>query len=111
MGYASRRKSTRAGKAPSGRRSRTPPRRSPSRRLAQAKPQPPDRAELLCQLNEVRSIFACAARCLDELCDPHRLEESDECAPIDVAVVVRTGIAKLRKTQEFLDMGSVEGAS
>jgi len=48
---------------------------------------------------------------LDEICDPHRVEAPDECAPIDVAVVVRAGIAKLHKTQEFLDIGTVESAS
>lgn len=111
MGSASRRNSTRAVKAPSGRRSPTPPRRPRSRRPALAVAQQSDRADVLCQLNEVRSIFSCAARCLDELCDPHRVEAPNECEPIDVAVVLRTGIAKLRKAQEFIDLGTTGDAS
>ena len=110
MVSAIRRNSTRAGRAPIGRRSSNPSRQPPLR-PALPRPERIDRAEVLCQLNEVRSIFACAARCLDEICDPHRVEAPDECAPIDVAVVVRAGIAKLHKTQEFLDIGTVESAS
>ncbi len=111
MVSAKRRNSTRAGEARSAR--SVPP--EPGQPAGPCREPPaskqPGCAEVLCQLNEVRSIFVCAGRCLDEMSDPHRLDASDKCEPMDVAVVVRAGIAMLRKAQQFLDTGNEEGAA
>lgn len=88
--------STRAAKA----RSRKPPAPPP--------PSPaPDLDEVLGQLNEVHSIFACTARCLDEITDPHELEAPETCEAKDVAVLVRLGIQRLEEAQEALDRGEL----
>jgi hypothetical protein len=88
--------STRAAKARSPKPAASPP--PPSHGT-------PDLDEILGQLNEVHSIFACTARCLDEITDPHELEAPETCEAKDVAVLVRVGIQKLEEAQEALDIG------
>lgn len=80
-----------------------PSKSKPSRR----KPAPPPQASS-CEaaeqaLQETRSILACAARCLDEITDPHELDAPEPCGPDDVAVVVRLGIQRLDEARESLD--------
>jgi hypothetical protein len=99
--------------APSTRPVRRPtPAQKPRRRSAlpslPAESPQPKRGEVLNQLNETRSIFACAARCLDEITDPHRLEATETCEPEDVAVVVRLGIQRLDEVRVALDLGTVK---
>jgi hypothetical protein len=67
----------------------------------------PDLDEVLGQLNEVHSIFACTARCLDEITDPHELEAPETCEAKDVAVLVRVGVQRLEEAQEALDLGEL----
>lgn len=70
-------------------------------------PRTPDVDEVLGQLNEVHSIFACTARCLDEITDPHELEAPETCEAKDVAVLVRVGIQRLEEAQDALDRGEL----
>jgi hypothetical protein len=60
-------------------------------------------ADALSHLHDARSVFACAARCLEEITDPHWLEGEDRSVTVDVAVVVRTGLDALDKAAEVLD--------
>ena len=89
------------------------PPRNPNRRQPSARPDPtpqPSNFDDACyQLLEARSIFVCAACCLDEIVDVHELDAADHCHPQDVAVIVRLGIVKLRKVQEALEVTSAEG--
>ena len=71
----------------------------------------PDAAEVLDMLNGVRSIFACSARCLDEIADPHELAAPEQCGPKDVAILVRAGIEALNKVHGALDLGVPEPSS
>ncbi len=54
-------------------------------------------------VHDARSIFACVARCLDEITDAHWLESEDRCVPVDVAVIVRLGLETLDKAAAILD--------
>lgn len=65
----------------------------------------PDPAEVLDMLNGVRSIFACCARSLDDLAEPHEPYAPELCGPKDVVVIVRLGIQKLDEVHEALDLG------
>jgi hypothetical protein len=55
------------------------------------------------QLQQVRSLFAVAALALDEVTDPAQLDEPAECDAMDVAVVIRLGIAQLNRARQALD--------
>jgi hypothetical protein len=57
-------------------------------------------------LQETRSIFACAARCLDEVIDPSQLEAPEEFDASDIVVIVRLGIQRLNDAREALDRAS-----
>jgi hypothetical protein len=65
----------------------------------------PDPAEVLDMLNGVRSIFACAADCLDDMVQPYDIAAPGQCGPQDAEVVVRLGIQKLDEVHEALDLG------
>lgn len=101
MGSSRRSNSTRTGKARSV--GSSPSRRRkpvPSPPAESSRPEP---GEVLDQFLEVRSIFACVARCLDEIADPHELDAPEPCAPKDVVVVVRLGLGKLDEARAVLD--------
>jgi hypothetical protein len=54
-------------------------------------------------LQDARSLFACAARCLDEIAEPHQLDAPEGCDVTDVAVLVRAGIQRLNEGRTALD--------
>ena len=65
----------------------------------------PDPAEVLDMLNRVRSIFACAAHCLDDMVHRYDIDAPGPCGPQDAEVVVRLGIQKIDEVHEALDLG------
>ena len=89
---STRRKSTRARKARQKRPAEPPP---PRRKV--------DVDQVERQLQDLRSVLACAALCLDEVLDPSQVDEQAECDASDVATLVRYGIQQLNRARELLD--------
>lgn len=103
MGTGHKPTSTRRATAASSPKSRSRPKHKRTATPAGAGQRSPAPGDVLFHLLETRSILACAARCLDEIADPHRLE-AEQCGPQDVAVVVRAGIKRLDEARQTLDV-------
>ncbi len=85
--------------------------RNGRKRPAPVKPTPADPDDVLAHLQTARSIFACAARCLDEIADPHRVDAPEICDPTDVVVILRLGIETLSKAQAAFDQCPLAGGT